>query len=308
MNAPADPLVAAVGLGFTKMSGAGNDFVVLVDPPTPIDLAELSRRLCRRGTSVGADGLFVLHRISGGARMTHHNADGGVAELCLNGTRCAAAMALRLGWADERAPGRVLIETGAGPVHAEACAQGIRMQVPTPGPVQDVVLELGAPERGVTDLAALGLPTPPDEPNDLVAATCNTGVPHLVVRVEPEVLPALDLERLGPPLRAHRDLGSAGANVNFLAKAGEPRALRTFERGVEGETLACGTGAVACAAALLREHTGSLAFRTRGGFDLTVTARSEESGERSWWLTGEARFVYDGTLDEGALVETLAGD
>ena len=303
--APPGSSLATEGLRFTKMSGAGNDFVVLVDPPSGLELDELSRLLCRRGTSVGADGLFTLHRIPGGARMTHHNADGGVAELCLNGTRCAAAMALRLGWG-EHDTDRVLIETGAGPVRAGRGGEGIRMQVPVPGPVRDLALDLGDRAGGL-DLAHIGLPTQPGEPTQVRASFCDTGVPHLVVEVAPEVLPSLDLDRLGPPLRGHSALGPAGANVDFVATTGEPVALRTFERGVEGETLACGTGAVACAAVRLRGADGACTFRTRGGFDLLVEARSSATGT-DWTLTGEARFVFEGILGDGALVRTRTSD
>lgn len=305
MRQPTPDLSAAVGVRFTKMSGAGNDFVVLVEPPEGPDLADLSRRLCRRGISIGADGLFVLHRRPGGARMTHYNADGGLAELCLNGTRCAAAMALRLGWDGKDRPGHVVIETGAGPVRAAACGEGIQMHVPAPSPVHDIELDLERQLPGV-DVTAVGLPTPPDDPTGVVAAACNSGVPHLVVLVDPDVLPTLDLERLGPPLRAHPDLGPAGANVNFLASTGNLRVLRTFERGVEGETLACGTGAVASAAVLLRGAAGEHVFQTRGGFDQVVEARAEPTGEYAWTLTGEARFVAEGTIEEGALF--LAAD
>ena len=295
MNSPAHGLAAAIGLRFTKMSGAGNDFVVLVEPPTELDFAELARRVCRRGTSVGADGLFLLHRISAGARMTHYNADGGVAELCLNGTRCAADLAMHLGWSPHPGEGRVTIETGAGPVRAERWEDGVRMEVPVPGPVRNVALRL---EKETGDL-----PVSSAAPECVLAATCNTGVPHLVVQVASSRLVGLDLDRLGPPLRAHPDLGSAGANVNFVAAgaAPEPRVLRTFERGVEGETLACGTGAVACAAVLLEGRDGTQTFRTQGGFQLTVDARTVD-GERTWTLAGEARSVFEGTIHEGALV------
>lgn len=302
-SAPSDePATSPIGLRFTKMSGAGNDFVVLVEPPENLDFVELSRLLCRRGTSIGADGLFTLQRIPSGARMIHYNADGGVAELCLNGTRCAAAMALRLGWTAERHSGRVVIETGAGPVCAEASPEGIRMQVPPPGPVEAVVLEVDQ-----VDLMGSGLPTDPDRPDRLLASTCNTGVPHLVVRVDAEVLATLDLDRFGPPLRAHPDLGPAGANVNFLAASDDLAVLRTFERGVEGETLACGTGAVACAAVLLHGRDGQRVLQTRGGSRLAVQARNDGEGERSWTLEGDARFVFEGTIESGALVDLTAG-
>ena len=252
---------------FWKMTGAGNDFIALPTTPDrlPEDPAIFVQRVCRRGLSVGADGvLFVtpprgaISSTAHGASWTaadqtvrarppdrgrasdegpdavliHYNADGGRSAFCGNGTRCAARFATLMGFAD---PPLVLL-TDAGRVRAEVSGEAVRIDVPPPS--SPVGLRLTA--RG----------------SDLNAWLVLAGVPHLIVPVsEPE---AVNVAALGAALRAHPRLGPEGANVDFIGPYVGGRApLRTFERGVEAETLACGSGAIATAAVLARSGAAS---------------------------------------------------
>jgi len=267
-----------------RMSGAGNDFLVLIEPsadPPP----ERIRAWCRRGISLGADGVFVLRRREPGqVSMTHYNPDGGRAELCVNGTRCAALLAFHLGWAE----GSVTLLTDAGPVAARRGGpDAITVEVPPPsGPPVEATLEVGGrPWKGFT---------------------VRIGVPYFVLVWEGD-LATVPIAELGPPLRRHPRLMPDGANVDFLrfpedGPGDGPVEMRVWERGVEAETLASGTGALA--AALVAVHLGRRRFpveiETAGGFVLTVGGSpSDAAPPRSWTLTGDARLL--------ARVEVLGG-
>ena len=259
---------------FFRLSGGGNDFLALVEPrrePT----SEQIRAWCARGLSLGADGLFVLRRSADGARMSHFNADGSRAELCINGTRCAALLAFELGWAEEE----LAVETGAGPVPARrAGSREIALDLPAPRPPEEIALDHGG--------------------RRFSGWRVDSGVPHFVT-VWPRPLGDAPVAELGPPLRRHPALGEAGANIDFVRYPATDRLeIRTFERGVEAETLACGTGVLAAAAVGLA--TGRLeapvAALTAGGFVLTVG--STAAGHLS--LAGDARLLAAGTLREAA--------
>ena len=259
----------AAGTPFYKLSGAGNDFIALVEP-----LAEPSgdqiRSWCRRGLSVGADGVFLLRRAPGRVRMSHYNADGGRAELCLNGSRCAARLAMHLGWSD----GEVHLDTDAGVLRARTTG---------------------------SDLIALELPDIVGEPQARALEHggrryhgffLRVGVPHFVLPW-PESLSRAPVAELGPPLRRHPDLADAGANVNFVRFVAPSRCqIRTFERGVEAETLACGTGVVATVAAGVAAGRleAPAAALTSGGYEIVVR------GAERWEIEGDARIVGSGVL------------
>jgi diaminopimelate epimerase len=262
---------------FTKMHGAGNDFVMLDHrrlAGRPVD-RDLVVRLCDRRTGIGADGLIlVAPPDSEGAafRMIYFNADGGEAEMCGNGARCTVAFAHTRGLCGETC--RFDTQPGVleGTVHA-------------PG---DIAVTLPA----YTDLA-LGLELE-DSPWDDHHA-CNTGVPHLVIPV-PDVEP-IDVVTRGRDLRHRERFAPAGTNVNWIAAdpaTGEFR-LRTYERGVEDETLACGTGA--SAAAVVLSHLGlapnTVPVRTRSGDLLTVTV---DHPTRSLLLRGPAVTAFTGEV------------
>ncbi len=257
------------GGALLKAEATGNDFLVGTGAWAERLAAGggLVARLCRRRFGIGADGALALFREeSAGVRLVYRNADGSEAAFCANGTRCAALVAVeRLGMT-----GRLTVLTGRGAVPA-AVASG------------RVVLELAPPEvppRSVV-LAAHG--------RSWEGTLLTVGVPHLVVSVEG--LDSLDVAGMGPALRSHPALGPEGANVHFVEAAGPGRiALRSFERGVEGETLSCGSGAVAAAlVAMAGSNTATVGVRTRGGA-LRVEALGSplECGVR---LAGPARIV-----------------
>jgi diaminopimelate epimerase len=297
---------ARVEQRFWKMSGAGNDFIVLPHAPTLIeDPAAFVRRVCRRGLDVGADGVLFVTPYEGAAPpasphassssagasqssssragapnavLVHYNADGGRSDFCGNGSRCAARFAVLQGFASWP----VRLQTDCGVLLAEPAGAGVRIEVPAPTEP--------APRRLVVDGKAC----------DGVFLTA--GVPHFVLHVEDPS--AVDVAMLGAALRAHPDLGPAGANVDFVGAPargeGGPWRLRTFERGVEAETLACGSGAIAVAAVLAGGGVGSpIVLRPTSGIDLRVDFESGPSGPRGFHLTGEARVVYEGVLAAG---------
>lgn len=260
---------------FFKVSGSGNDFLALAEPPSNPP-PERIRAWCRRGVSLGADGLFVLRRADGGVTMDYFNSDGFPVDLCLNGTRCAAQLAFHLGWA---AGGELRVDTGAGGFTARRIDEAhITVEVSAPEPPREL-----APEVDGITRAGLFL---------------RVGVPHFVL-VWPESLETAPVLPLGAALRRH-PVFPEGANVNFVRFSAEDRMeIRTYERGVEDETLSCGTGILAGAAVGLAFAQARLPLRavTRGGFELGV-----ETDPRSgrWWLTGDARVVAQGTLLPGA--------
>jgi diaminopimelate epimerase len=265
---------------FFKVSGSGNDFVALADPaadPTP----ETIRAWCKRGVSLGADGVFALRRAGGEAvAMTYWNADGNPAELCLNGTRCAAQLAFHLGWAADD----VAVHTTAGPFRAHRVDS------------RRVALDLGDLET--TESAPRELTADVDG-QSWSGFSVPVGVPHFLLPWSGD-LDAAPVVSAGRPLRHHARFQPAGTNVSFVQYAGEHQAaIRTYERGVEDETLSCGTGVVA--AARLGVALGQVAFpvvaRTRGGFELTV---DRDPVNRRFTLAGDARVVACGELLEGA--------
>lgn len=261
---------------FYKLSGAGNDFIALVEPPSPPSQRQIVAR-CHRGVSEGADGLFLLERRRDGARMRYFNCDGRPAALCINGTRCAARLAFELGWADET----IAVETDAGIFAARACGH------------DEVEIEVVAPTAEPTErqLEAAG--------ERFAAWSIEVGVPHLVVPWEGDIADA-PVASAGPHLRRHPALGPEGANVDFV-RYGSPHRIevRSFERGVEAETLACGTGVLATVAVGLARRLAELPVEaaTRGGFVLRLAVGD---GADRWRMRGDARLVAHGELTAGA--------
>jgi diaminopimelate epimerase len=285
-------LEEAAGREIYRLSGAGNDFLALPAPERPPDPREI-RAWCTRGLSLGADGVFTLEPAgTGRVRMVHYNADGGEAALCLNGTRCAARLAFELGWATGD---RVTVETGAGALAARRLdATGVALEAPLP---------TREPARFAPDVD--GRPWP--------GWAVTVGVPHFVLfwpdgtgsaggrATEPSGdLAEAPVVELGARLRRHPVFGEAGANVDFVRVTGPGSlAIRSFERGVEGETLACGTGVLAAVAAGLAE--GVLRFPvdalTRGGLVLRVEGEAKDDGRLvRWSLAGDARLLAHGRV------------
>lgn len=264
---------------FTKMNGAGNDFVVLDNRTGGFSLEDRDiARLCDRHRGVGADGLLAVEPAEGIAdfRMRYYNSDGGEAEMCGNGARCFARFAARL---MNARPETVSFETQAGLI--TAMLEG-----------DLVTLEMGRPQ----DHRAPQSLTLGDSAHQV--HFINTGVPHAVVFV-PEV-EKIDVQLLGAAIRWHTAFSPKGTNANFAQLiAPDTLVLRTYERGVEGETLACGTGV--CATALLHAvETGApspIHVRVRGGDTLRVDFQKNPDGSFSGVkLTGPADFVFEGTI------------
>ncbi len=263
---------------YYQLSGGGNDFLAIVEPPDRPSAVTISA-WCRRGLSAGADGLFLLERTPSGAVMTHFNSDGTEAELCLNGTRCAVQLACHLGWAGDE----IDILTGAGTIRGSR-ADSSRIALTLPRPELPQIRELAVGSEVIT------------------AWSIRVGVPHIVLLWD-ESLDSAPVADLGAKLRSHSDLGIKGANADFVRILGPNRLeIRTFERGVEAETLACGTGVLAATAVgltldRLRLPVSAL---TLGGFELTV-GPSSETDTASWIFTGDARMISEGQLMAGAL-------
>ena len=267
------------GRTFYKMSGSGNDFVMvdaMREGPGALAEAGVVQAVCARATGIGADGIVFLEPSdSADYRMTYLNSDGSRADLCGNASLCSARLAAELEIV--RGP-EFRVETDAGVLAARLLDQGPEVDLQ---PVTDIrpnlPFRLEAGERWIGFALA--------------------GVPHLVVRVDD--VATVDVVGRGRPLRHDRSLAQ-GANVNFVSPDGSGGwRIRTFERGVEGETLACGTGSVASAILLVEagEAADRVPLTTRSGKLLVVRLRPSPNGWRPS-LSGEARVVFQGRFGE----------
>jgi diaminopimelate epimerase len=274
---------------FYKLQGCGNDFVALDNRVLRLPealMAEWARKICPRAFGVGADGLFFLDLPKPGTdadyRWHFFNADGSRAEMCGNASRCAGRLAFALGLAGERQR----LATDAGVIAIEVLPETgqVKVQLTTP---KDMAL--GA------SLSVLDRPTE--------VHFVNTGVPHAVLFVD-EVR-AVDVAALGRAVRFHEHFAPAGTNANFVQVLDSGHALvRTYERGVEGETLACGTGVSAVlVVAKALGRTGDRVENTTSGGEVLVT--SLEGG--SVFLQGAAELTFTGELNIPALGLPLPG-
>ena len=271
-----------IGLPIYKMTGSGNDFV-MVDGrvSTPDDwAAEDIRAACARGTGVGADGLVFVSPGSrrGAVRMIYYNSDGSHAAMCGNAALCSTTLAAHLSLG---AGAGMELETDAGTYHS---------RVAGPGRAELHLAPIEPPA------AVPGLALAAGEPR---AALVRVGVPHLIVLVDD--VDTLDLPGRGRALRFDRAIAPEGANVNFISQGGTEGVwrMRTYERGVEAETLACGTGAVGAACALQEWGLGRATINivTRTGRLLEIRARKAATGGYDdVWLGGEGRMVFRGVL------------
>lgn len=270
-------------LRFIKMSGAGNDFICLDNRTGKLRLTRRQRAaLCHRQLGIGADGLLILEkaRKNSGSdfRMRYYNADGGEAEMCGNGARCFARYLRQVvPW---RRPS-VRFDTPAGPIQARF-ADDL-------GELVEVDLTLPSWPPGEVAIRMPGLPNP--------LYTLNTGVPHAVVFVDD--IEDVDIRQTGAAIRYHQSFAPAGTNVNFVQKQGNKLLVRTYERGVEDETLACGTGvtAVALVAHHILEMNSPVDLVVRSGKRLKVFF--EWSGENlsRVSLRGPAEIIYEGVIN-----------
>jgi len=267
------------GRRFWKMSGSGNDFVFFdatTEPAGELATPPWISRLCERRTGIGADGVVFLephpvHAFS----MRYFNRDGSLAEMCGNAALCSTRLARDLGIAPE---GSFAFETVSGPVTGRFVG--------------------GSPEIDMVPVTELS----PDfatalQPGEARIGYARVGVPHLVILVAD--VEGIDVFQRGRELRYLRALRD-GANANFVSRDARGQWwVRTYERGVEEETLACGTGSVATAALLTvwGMIDGRVALRTRSGRDLVATVNGAPE-EGTPVLAGEGRIVFEGTLGE----------
>lgn len=263
---------------FTKMNGAGNDFVMIDNRAGDVRLsAEQIARICDRHRGVGADGILLIEPAIDGAdfRMRYYNRDGGEAEMCGNGARCFARFAQRMGGGWEE----LSFATPAGVIRAQVQGEEVRLEMSEP---RDLRLNLEVEAGGKVWRAHF----------------LNSGVPHAVVPVAS--IEEIDVDAIGRSMRRHELFAPAGANVNFLEKRGANAiAIRTYERGVEQETLACGTGVVASALvfALTENKEGPINVLVRGGSQLNVGFGRDGEKFTNVTLSGPAEFVFEGTID-----------
>ncbi len=263
---------------FYKMSGAGNDFIIIDNRNGVVAAADLPgfvRRVCRRKMSVGADGLFLLEA-SGRAdfRWQFFNSDGSVAEMCGNGARCAA----RFAWLTGMTGSELSFETLAGIIKASVKDDQVSIRMTD---AEDLVLDAGLPLSS----------------GDLTYSGVNTGVPHVVLEVDD--IENADVFNLGREIRRHPQFAPAGTNVNFIAPLENGLyAIRTYERGVEDETLACGTGNVAAALVLAAKYglPSPVALKTRSNSLLKVHFVRSADHWSEVLLEGDARVVYVGEM------------
>jgi diaminopimelate epimerase len=269
---------------FFKMSGSGNDFIIIDNRSRLIEsipLQDFVRAVCRRNISLGADGLILIEKPrTAGCDFSWRffNADGSEAEMCGNGGRCAARYAV----INSIAGKNLSFETLAGIIHAEVTGDRAKIELPSPQ----------APEMNI-HLSVDG--------ENLLLHFINTGVPHVVLFIDN--IADAQVYALGKKLRFHQRFQPAGTNVNFVSVVDSSRlSVRTYERGVEDETLACGTGSVAAAliTAALGMVSSPVQVKTRGEEILSVYCDNPAYPFGRVWLEGAVRVVCAGELWEEA--------
>ena len=265
------------------MSGSGNDFIIIDNRQAVVDennLKDFIRKTCRRKMSVGSDG-FILIEDSNQAdfKWRFYNSDGSRAEMCGNGARCAA----RFAHVNNIAGTEMSFITDAGIINASIIGEKVKVKIPDPSSSKfDYTLEL---DNGVQLLSSI-----------------NTGVPHVVI--EADSLDQIDVFNRGQEIRNHQAFSPDGTNVNFISPKNDNGILiRTYERGVENETLACGTGSIAAAlvTAYKTGKTSPIDVYTKSGGILTIHFEKKGDGYSSVYLEGDARIIYKGELYSDAL-------
>ncbi len=267
-------------LTFTKMTASGNDFVVIdnrkkILSKLSFDTKDLAVELCERRQSVGADGLLLIEESKkADFKMRIFNPDGSEVSMCGNGSRCVALYAV-----EKRISGKELkIETAAGILKAEVIGLGVKIKLTDPKGIKpDFDLKLGGKK--------------------IKAGSINTGVPHVVIIVKNA--DKANVEGLGAKIRYHKKFKPQGTNVDFVEIVDSKNIkVRTYERGVEAETLACGTGVAASAiiAALTKHLVPHIDCLTKSGEILRVYFEINKNKIKNVYLEGEARTLYEGRL------------
>jgi diaminopimelate epimerase len=267
---------------FYKMSGSGNDFIIIDNRSRmidDIDLPKFIRNVCRRKMSVGADGLILIESSDkADFRWQFYNSDGSRAEMCGNGARCAARFAFVNGIAGES----LSFETDAGIISGQVAGDRAKVKMPDPADLRldyRIDLRTGA----------------------LTVSSINTGVPHVVI-IEDDVA-QIDVFNLGREIRNHQAFAPAGTNVNFICRQAPGQlVIRTYERGVEDETLACGTGSIASALVTSSKFNWSspIDLVTRSGELLRIHFNRKDNIFNNIYLEGDARIIYTANLGEDA--------
>ena len=264
---------------FRKMHGAGNDFILIDDRLNqfPDDNTQLIQKLCRRRTGIGCEGLILIRKSEkSDFSMRFFNPDGKEASMCGNGARCIALLAFDLGVAESK----MQFETKAGTVDAEILGKDVKLHLPPPSDLEN--------DKTLT------IPSGSEIPYDSI----NTGVPHAVVFTEN--LSSYPVLHIGQAVIKHEDFAPHETNVNFV-EIGDNGDLniRTYERGVEDETLACGTGITAAAiiSALKGKVQPPVTVRSAGGDTLTVGFTIDNDSIDNVTLTGPAEYVFCGEFE-----------
>jgi len=267
---------------FMKMSGSGNDFI-LIDHREPIldeeEMKEFARKVCQRKVSVGADGLILIERSEkADFKWRFFNSDGSEPEMCGNGGRCAA----RFAWLKGITGPSLTFETIAGILSAQVDGKRVKLEMTKPfGLKLDETILIEGKKQTLSCI--------------------NTGVPHSVIFLED--LESVDVVRLGRAIRYHPHFAPSGTNADFVKLENHSQlSIRTYERGVEDETLACGTGAVA--AALVAAFKGLVrspaSIKTKGGQTLTVYFEIEAGEVKKVFFEGDVNIIYEGEMWEEA--------
>ncbi|MBL7076186.1 MAG: diaminopimelate epimerase [Kiritimatiellae bacterium] len=263
---------------FWKMHGAGNDFILFDDRACLIPTANEAwlSLIATRRTGIGCEGVILLQPAGDAdVRMRFFNPDGRPAEMCGNGARCAARLTFELGMAGDS----MTIATDAGKVRATVDDDSVRLALPDPTDVQPY-----------GDIEVDG--------RHVSCGQANTGVPHVMLEVQD--LDEAPVVSLGATIRHHVQFAPNGTNVNFVQRVDESRLrIRTYERGVEGETGACGTGAAAAAVimALRGRARPPVTVTTISGDDLQIGFEQQGDAITRLTLAGPAVHVYQGTID-----------
>jgi len=268
-------------INFTKVVGTGNDFIVVDNRNGNIkksvkDLSRFAGRVCHRKFSIGADGVLVLERSrKEDFKMRIFNSDGSEADMCGNGARCAVLYARSRGWCS----GSTSFETGAGIIKASVNGGLVKLKMTDPsGLVLNKKISIGGKE--------------------LEYHFINTGVPHAVIFVRD--VESFPVKEIGEKVRFHKAFKPAGTNVNFVKMTGHNRIrVRTYERGVEDETLACGTGSVASGiiAHYVKRIPMPARVLTSSGETLTIYGKLLDDSVSDVYLEGPCRIVYEGGID-----------
>lgn len=269
-------------ISFWKMSGSGNDFIIIDNRDLSlriVDLPAFVRRVCERKVSVGADGLFLIEPSTvADFKWQFFNSDGSVAEMCGNGSRCVARFAYLNGIAGQT----MSFETLAGIITAEVIDDRVKVRLTDPSPLK-IAQKITLDGR------------------ECILDCIDTGVPHAVCFVdEPQTCPVFEQ---GRKIRRHEFFQPRGTNADFACVLDRQRMkVRTYERGVEGETLACGTGVVAAVLAAAGRHLvdSPVDVTVQSGETLRVFFTRREDGFEEIYLEGKVKMVYQGLLFEEA--------